>query len=99
MRVAVIGDYETPGYKELLQSVSFVMAEDEVLDLSRHESTDHKERQTARWDDIENSRMVIVDSRWKEYSFDARWDINRALHLNKNFSFHHNGVIRPLNWS
>ena len=54
MKVAVIGDYESPEYKELLQRVKILKPEEEVLDLSRHQKSSWNKMLESRFSDIKN---------------------------------------------
>ena len=85
MIVAVIGDYESPEYKELLQFVGQTMAEETILDLSRHQSKRWEKLIEKRKQDIADAHKVVVCERWREDKLiDVKVDLGNALTLNKD---------------
>lgn len=94
MKVAVIGDYESPAYKELLQRVRILMPDEEVLDLSRHQKTSWNRRLENRFADIKNALQVIISDDWDDH-FDAKRDITHAQSLKKDCFIDRNGQFLP----
>lgn len=82
MKVAVIGDYQSPEYKELLQRVKILKPEEEVLDLSRHQKSSWSKMLEARFADINSSYQVIISDDWDSH-FDTKRDITHAQSLGK----------------
>ena len=56
MKIAVIGDYNSPQYKTLLQIVKMHFPGDNVLDLSVHQNADYKND----WKGVNNSGQKLV---------------------------------------
>lgn len=77
MNIAVIGDYESPQYQELLQIVKIAFPDDNILDLSTHQKGDYKAREKARQNLIKGAFMFIYDHKWEE-STEIRQDITYA---------------------
>jgi len=94
MRIAVIGDYESPEYKELLQLVKIIFPEEVVLDLSRYQNGDWKKRSNARYVDIESAHQVMISNDWVDH-FDAKSDITNAQKLSKEIFIEFNGRFLP----
>jgi len=94
MRIAVIGDYESPGYKDLLQLVKIIFPEEDVIDLSRHQSGEWKKRSIARYLDIESAHRVMIGNDWSDH-FDTKSDITNAQKLSKEIFIEFNGRFLP----
>ena len=60
MKVAVIGDYESTEYKELLKFVTLNMPEEKIIDLSRHQSKKWERLIEKRLQDITDAHQVVV---------------------------------------
>lgn len=90
MIIAVIGDYESPEYKDLVQRVKISQPEEHVLDLGRHKSFNWKKLLDARFADIETAHQVIICSDWRNH-FDAKRDITQAQLLNKEIFIDRDG--------
>jgi len=82
MIIAVIGEYDSPNYQELLQRVKIAKPEEHVLDLSRHQSVNWKKMLDGRFADIGIAHQVVICSDWRIH-FDAKRDITQAQLLNK----------------
>jgi hypothetical protein len=98
MIIAVVGDYTSPDYKDLLLRVKIAFPEEKVLDLSRHEQRNDQLRKRARSTDIEDSHHVILGNNWRG-SFDARNDINCAHQNHKEIFVEMDGAFRPYSYS
>lgn len=83
MKIAVIGDYNSPQYKTLLQIVKMHFPGDNVLDLSVHQNADYKKREKARQVEIKDSHLFVFDSKWDE-SVEIRQDITFAQQSGKD---------------
>lgn len=77
MNIAVIGDYASLQYKDLLQIVKMNFPEDTILDLSIHKTGDYKTREKARQKEIKSAFMFVFDYKW-ENSTEIRQDITYA---------------------
>ena len=83
MKIAVIGDYNSPQYKTLLQIVKMHFPGDNVLDLSVYQNADYKKREKARQAQIKDSHLFVFDSKWDE-SVEIRQDITFAQQSGKD---------------
>lgn len=92
MRIAVIGDYESPDYKDLLLKVKVIMPDEYILDLSRHKGT-YMEMRDARWADIDSAHHVAVCEHWMEKKSDVRRDIDKAKNSDKSMLFFQDGKL------
>ena len=79
MKLAVIGDYESPSYLELLERVKIIFQGETVLDLSAFPGS-WKQKSDARIDTIGRSHMVIISQDWSVLT-DAKKDITCAQAL------------------
>ncbi len=93
MRIAVIGDYESEKYHELLQRVQIIFQGEYVLDLSRY-TGDWKKKADARLEAISSAHEVIICSDWMYYT-DAKVDITRAQSLKKECFIDIEGKFLP----
>jgi len=85
MKVAVIGDYESTEYKELLKFVTLNMPEEKIIDLSRHQSKKWERLIEKRLQDITDAHQVVVCEQWREDRLiDVKVDLGNALELNKD---------------
>lgn len=94
MRVAVIGDYGTPEYKELLQRVRIAFSEEYIIDMSRHLQSSWKDRLELRILDMDSAHLVIVCSKW-DHSVDVKRDITEAQKINRDLVIEHDGRFIP----
>ncbi len=94
MKIAVIGDYASPGYKDLLLKVKIAFPEEEVMDLSRHDQTVWAKQLNARFTDISAASLVIIGKDWTR-SFDAKRDITHAQSLHKDCLIEREEAFRP----
>lgn len=94
MKIAVIGDCESPAYKELLQRIRILMPEEEVLDLSRHQKSSWTRMLENRFADIKNAHQVVISDDW-DVHFDAKRDITHAQSLNKECFIDCKGQFLP----
>ena len=90
MKIAVIGDYNSPQYKTLLQIVKMHFPDDNVLDLSVHQNADYKKREKARQVEIKTSHLFVFDSKWDE-SVEIRQDITFAQQSGKDSYYYSAG--------
>lgn len=93
MRIAVIGDYESSNYQDLLQRVKIIFPGESVLDLSRF-TGDWKKRADARLEAISSSYEVIICADWI-YLTDVKIDITRAQSLKKECYIDVDGKFLP----
>jgi|SRR5665647_94584 len=94
MIIAVIGDYESPKYQELLQCVKIYKPEEHVLDLSRHQSVNWKKMLDARFADIETAHQVVISNDW-DNNIDTKRDITQAQFLHKETFIYRDGQFLP----
>ncbi len=94
MKIAVIGDYESPEYKELLQRVKILKPDEQVLDLSRHQKSSWSKMLESRFADIRNAQQVVISDDWESH-FDAKRDITQAQSLNKECFIDQGGRFLP----
>ena len=91
--IAVIGDYESPKYKTLLQDVKRLKPEEEVLDLSRHKGS-WSNQLDKRFTDISNADCVVISADWHKH-FDAKRDITHAQSKHKDCFVEREGQFLP----
>ena len=94
MRVAVIGDYGKPEYKELLERVRIAFSEEYIIDMSRHQQSDWKDRLELRILDMDSAHLVIVCSKW-DNCVDVKRDITEAQKINRDLVIEHEGRFIP----
>lgn len=96
MIIAVIGDYESPKYRDFLKTVKTAKPEETILDLSRHTHKDWAKMKSARFTDINNAHMVVLSADYNE-KFEPRNDVHHAMSLKKeDFMYIYNeGQFRP----
>jgi len=94
MKIAVIGDYQSPEYTELLQRVRIIKSDEEVLDLSRHQKSSWNKMKESRFADIKNAHQVVISDNWHDH-LDAKRDITHAQSLNKECFIEHGGQFLP----
>ncbi len=94
MNIAVIGDYQSPQYKNQLQRLEMALPEEHILDLSSHRTGSWKKMCDARFEDIFRSHKVIIGNGWRT-NIDARRDITYAQSLKKECLIEIEGVYRP----
>ena len=94
MKVAVIGDYESPEYQVLLQRVRIIKADEEVLDLSRHQKSSWNKMKEYRFADIKNAHQIVISDDWHDH-LEAKRDITLAQSLNKECFIEHIGQFLP----
>jgi len=90
MNIAVIGDYESLQYKDLLQTVKMHFPADKVLDLSLIKCADEKRAEKLRQEEIKTCIIFIYDYKW-EYDLKIRRDISYALMVGKDPYFYSAG--------
>jgi len=95
MKIAVIGEYDSPQYKHLLEIVSIAFPLDKALDLSIHTAGDFKTRQAARFEEIKSCHAFVYDYKWEE-STEIRQDITCAQKAGKDGFFYCGGKFKPL---
>lgn len=59
MKVAVIGEYESPDYSQKVKAVELLYPEDTILDLGRHTSKNWQKLLNLKFQDIENAHIVV----------------------------------------
>lgn len=96
MRIAVIGDYKSPGYIDLLMKVTIFIEDVFVLDLSKHNTGSWTDMRDARWADIESAHQVIVCNDWLDQNIDVKVDIQKARCLGKELLVFYDGYLIPL---
>lgn len=94
MNIAVIGDYQSPQYNNLLQKIRMARPEEQILDLSSHQTGSWKKMCNARFEDIFRSHQVIIGNGWRT-NIDARRDITYAQELKKECLIEIDGTFRP----
>ncbi len=94
MHIAVIGDYESPQYKNFLKKVKLAKPEDTIIDLSRHPGYNWGKKLKARFDDISESHLVIIHPDY-ENSLDSRRDVTYAMDRKRDCMIYLDGVFRP----
>ena len=67
MNISVIANYQSYGFRILLEKVKCFFPDEVVLDLSRHTGDDWKKTDQNRIIDILNSGLVIVCQDWKDH--------------------------------
>ena len=96
MRIAVIGDYESREYRNLILTLkAYKEPDDYVLDLSRHKEGSWTDMRDARWLDIDSAHQVILSDDCKNRKLDVMVDIDKALKLGKELVFFHDGETTP----
>ena len=96
-RIAVIGDYKSPKYKDLLTLVKSLQPDEFVIDMSRHskdKTGSWKKEVDARYNDIDSAHLVVVAADWNDH-LDAKVDLHQAQHLHKELMLECNGQIIP----
>ena len=94
MNIAVIGDYESPTYIDMVQRVKILNPEEVVSDLSRHKTGGWKKMLESRFTDIVNSHRIVISHDWNDH-LDAKRDITHAQLLNKECFIERDGQFRP----
>ena len=94
MNIAVIGDYESPQYKDLLRIVGMHFPEDRILDLSKHNTGDYKTRELARQKVIKSAFMFVYDYKWED-STEIRQDITYSQQAGLDGYLYRNGQFIP----
>ena len=94
MIIAVIGDYESPTYKDMVQRVQILNPEEEVFDLSRHKTGGWKKMLESRFTDIRSAHRIAISYDWHNH-LDAKRDITHAQLLNKECFIEREGQFRP----
>ncbi len=94
MKIAVIGDYESRAYKDLLQRVKIIKPEEDVIDLSRHQNGSWSKMMESRFGDIRSALLVVISDDWHNH-LDAKRDITYAQSLNKECFINHHGQFLP----
>jgi hypothetical protein len=94
MKIAVIGDYQSPEYKELFQRVTILKPDEEVLDLSRHQKGSWNKLLENRFADIKNAHQIVISDNWHDH-LEAKRDITHAQSLNKECFIEHGGQFLP----
>jgi len=94
MNIVVIGDYQSPQYKDLLQRVHMALPEELILDLSSYRTGSWKKMYDARSEDIFRAHKVIIGNGWRT-NIDARRDITYAQELKKECLVEIDGTYRP----
>ena len=59
MKVAVIGEYESPGYPSQLDTVRLMFPEETILDLGRHKAKTWDKLLAKKFQDIEDAHVVV----------------------------------------
>jgi hypothetical protein len=95
MNIAVIGDYKSPKYLDLLMKVKIMQPDEQVFDLSRHKDGDWSKLLSERFSDISNAHRVFISSDWCNH-FDAKRDITYAQSLHKECFIECDGKFLPL---
>jgi hypothetical protein len=93
MKIAVIGDYNSPQYQTLHQIVKMHFPNDSVIDLSVYQNADFKKREKARQLEIKACHLFIFDSKWDE-SVEIRQDITFAQQSGKDGFLYRGGQFQ-----
>ena len=94
MKIAVIGDYQSPEYQILLQRVRIIKSDEEVLDLSRHQKSSWNKMLEYRFADIKSAHQIVISDDWHDH-LEAKRDITHAQCLNKECFIEHGGQFLP----
>jgi hypothetical protein len=94
MRIAVIGDYQSPEYKELLKRIKILKPDEQVLDLSGHQKSSRTKMPEARLVDIKNAHQIVISGDWDNHP-DAKSDITHAQSLGKECFIDRDGQFLP----
>ena len=94
MRIAVIGDYQSPEYRELLRRIRILKSEEQVLDLSVHQKSSTTRMSEARLVDIKNAHQIVISGDWDNHP-NAKSDIAHAQSLGKECFIDRDGQILP----
>lgn len=94
MIIAVIGDYGSQEYSELVGRIRMVKPEEIVIDLSKHNSGSWIKDMRSRFRDIGNSHQLVISRHWQDY-LEAKRDITHALSLHKECFIERDGQFLP----
>jgi hypothetical protein len=94
MKVAVIGDYESPEYQVWLQRVRILKSDEEVLDLSRYQKSSGNKMKEYRFADIKSAHQIVISDDGHDH-LEAKRDITHAQWLNKECFIEHGGQFLP----
>lgn len=78
MNIAVIGNYTSPKYQEFLKIVKLAKPEEVIIDLSRHPGENWMKKCGARFEDINESHMVVIHPDYLDFH-DSRRDVTYAM--------------------
>ena len=93
MKLAVIGDYESPSYQELLERVKIIFQGETIIDLSACKGS-WKQKSDDRIDLIGLSHRVIICKEWDVLT-DVKKDITAAQALGKECLIDIGGQFLP----
>jgi hypothetical protein len=94
IKIAVIGDYESPFYHDFVARIKMVKPEEDVLDLSKHKSGSWKKILDARFEDIFSSHLVVIAANFRT-SLNARRDITYAQQIGRECLIENDGRLLP----
>jgi hypothetical protein len=86
MIIAVIGEYGWPRYNQLVKLVQTMRPNDEIVDLSKHQSPNWTISLDKRSTDIKNSDIVVISRNYKDV-YDGRRDFHLVLQIRKTYVF------------
>ena len=94
MKIAVIGDYRTPEYKDFLSLCKMAKPEDTIMDLSRHQSENWSKNMNARFDDITECHLVLIHPDFKAF-VDSLRDVTKAQERGRECLIYRDGQFLP----
>ena len=94
MDISVIGDYESPEYRDLLMKVKILQADETIQDLSRHNSGVWSKDIQGRHEDIRTANLVVISRDWDRH-LDAKVDIHYAQQEHKECMIEQDGKFIP----
>lgn len=95
MKIAVIGDYESTEYGDLLALTRLYYPDETILDLSRHHLESWTEDRNARAMDIETADLVLLSRNFRE-NHDCMIDLTNAHKYHKEILIENQGGFMPV---
>jgi hypothetical protein len=94
MRIAVIGDYSAPEYRELIVKIKTGFPEDIILDLSVHHKGQSRNKRRSRQEDIATAHIVVISEMWLS-TIEPRKDVPFAQSAGKECFIERFGQFHP----